>query len=221
MSLTARARLDLLNAAVPLTRLLGRLHSPWTHHSVTGVHYHHAALELERGQVLVCRKGGELTNLVIPGEFTHAAVYYGPLAVPIAGRVVVVPVVVEAVSPRVRVTDLATFLTTKDRVLALSPTFCGAEGMVEAAVAAFANRGVEYDYLFQPNAGGPRRRAFYCAELAWDAYRKALGDFSLPFVLRETLGVPTVTPQDFVDAKRHWRVDWDSATLDGTKLEVA
>lgn len=221
MSLAARFRLAVLNLTMPIVRVVGRLHAPFSHRRVTGVHYHHAASRLIPGQVLVCRKQGELTNLLIPGDYTHAAVYCGPRVMLVDGQKTEVRVVVEAVSPRVRVTDLATFLTAKDRVLALSPTFCGAAGMLKAADAALANLGIEYDYLFEPN-DGPRRRAFYCAELAWDAYRVAFGDMPLPFVLRETLGVPTVTPQDFVDAERHWRVDWDSADIDGMKeLEVA
>jgi|GEM_PF-4712455 len=225
MTTLAHIRLSILNAAIPVTRILGRIHAPWTHHAVTGIHYHHAISRLIPGQPLLTRKNGEFSNLLISGEYTHAAVYVGHRRVVMPGSrdILVLPCVVEAVSPLVRITDLATFFSGKDRVIAMTPLFCADRDMERAAEAALAAVGSPYDYLFQidrlktANIGQVvhKRRAFYCSELVWDVYRDALGASEIPFALRETMGVMTVTPQDIANARAHWRTAWDSRTING------
>ena len=47
-------------------------------------------------------------------------------------------------------------------------------------------------------------KSFYCSELVWWAYNKAMG--VSPFKPREIFGHRTIAPQDFLDAKKKFRV---------------
>jgi hypothetical protein len=199
-----KVRLMLLNALIPMTKAAGKLHAPFTHKKVTGYHYYHLKPQLKPGHVLVARKDGELTNLLIPGEFTHAAMYIGESVVRIDDRDTVVPMVIEAIGDGVVLCDLHTFLMTKDRVGVLQPRFTDEVGMSKAADWAVSKLGMPYDYLFDPG-----HNAFYCAELAYEAYEQSSPN-GIPFTRWETLGIPTVTPQDFVNATEHWHLFWDS-----------
>jgi len=198
----------ILDAVVPLTKKLGALHMPFTHKKVTGRHVFSVVPHLKPGAVFVTRVRGEISNFLISGEFTHAGMCISSgLNSDSCSRFPssFVPVI-EAVGRGVVETDLVSFLTTKDRVLLLYPTFATDDEMKIAADAVYATRGTPYDYYFTPGS-----KAFYCSELCQYGYEKALGS-ELTFVKRETLGVATVLPQDYVNAKEKWRIVWDSDT---------
>ena len=82
-----------------------------------------------------------------------------------------------------------------------------------------AQVGAKYDYNFLPAedyAVGTqvKDRAFYCAKLPWAAYRQACGA-DVPFTTRLTLGVQTVTPQDYANAVAvgKWTTTWLSTSM--------
>lgn len=203
-----KLRMAVLNAVVPVTKKLGSLHMPFTHKKVTGRHVFSVIPHLKPGAVFVTRVDGELSNLLIPGEFTHAgmcaATGVSEEACSLFPRSLVP--VVEAVGRGVVETDLISFMTSKDRVLLLYPTFATDDEMQKAANFAFTAIGTPYDYYFTPGS-----KAFYCSELCQHGYEVALGK-EITFTKRETLGVRTVLPQDYVNAKEKWRVVWDSDT---------
>jgi hypothetical protein len=185
-------RRSLLAAAVPTTKLIGKVHAPWAHKKVGGLHYNAALALLEPGDVLMSRTDGELTNLFIPGFWSHGAVYVGD------------GWVVEAIGEGVVYTDLVTWMTTKDAVRVCRPLFASYAQREAAALWARSFVGRRYDYSF---ASG--NDAFYCFELTYAIYQKAMGDES-PWTLRKTWGVDTVVGDDFDAATDKWGFPFDS-----------
>ena len=187
MSIEQTIRRHLLAAAVPLTKAIGHVHAPWTHKQVTGLHCQEALRILKPGDALHSRIEGELTNLFIPGFWSHGALYAGD------GQVV------EAISQGVVRTDLVTWMTRKDYVRAMRPRFADVSECQAAAGWALSRVGITpYDFAFNP-----RNAALYCFELIWAAYCAACGVES-PWTLREeTMGVATVVGVDF-DRSRKW-----------------
>lgn len=207
-----KMRLWILNRLAPITRYMGRLHAPFSHTRVTGLHYHQLMNRLRPGMVLVSRRRGEVSNLFIPGGFTHAAIYVGKQMIRVGDEVIEAPVIMEAIGIGVIATPLASFMLTKDRIAVLEPAFAGEDVMERAADIAMGYEGTPYDYLFARD-----HRAFYCSELVFVSYREAAGT-AMTFVEREVLGIPTIAPADFYEATNHWRLVWESEKI---KLEVA
>jgi len=135
------------------------------------------------GDVLLTFSEGELTNYFIEGDWKHCAMYVG------AGEVV------EAVGRGVVVSDLDDFCSSKDRICILRADFCTVEETMSAVRHALACKGRAYDFFFDPG-----EETFYCAELIWWAFAQATNGAS-PFLRRKILGVETVYPSDFYDAK--------------------
>ena len=187
MSLLHSLKLSALKILKPLVVFVGGLHAPYTHNKITGREYHRISNALRVGDVLITRKRGEVTNLFIPGFYTHAAMYVGRNDV------------VEAIGKGVVRTDLVSFCMGKDYVAVLRSKFSDEAVNKEAAKEAIKLIGSPYDYDFEP-----ANVAFYCSELCYYAYDKALGEDKSPFELRQSLGVDTVTPQDFFDATEKW-----------------
>jgi uncharacterized protein YycO len=131
----------------------------------------------------VTRTEGELTNLFIPGYWSHCAVYVGG------------GFVMEAIGKGVAKTDLTDFLMGKDHAMILRPLFANDAQMAKAAAWSLTQEGLPYDYEFE---GGSKK--FYCAMLYYAALKVGM-DGQSPFTLRETWGVQTVTPDDFPNAK--------------------
>lgn len=199
-------RMLLLNALRPLTEWVGKQHAPFSHKLITGYHYYNSLHHLKKGVVLLSRKDGELTNFLIPGDFTHTAIYCGMEKFHALGEEFEIPYVVEMIGKGAVKTDLLTFMLTKDRVAIQHPLFATDAQMAAAAdwCVKQADEKVPYDYLFDP-----KNKAFSCSELPQKGYEVTIGQ-ELVFTKRMTLGVLTVAPQDYFDAKDKWRTDWDS-----------
>jgi hypothetical protein len=185
-------RRHLLAASVPITKWVGRVHAPFSHKRVQGLHVVEALKVARPGHVLMSRTLGELTNLFIPGFWSHGAIYAGDAWV------------LEAVGDGVRLTDLVTFMTTKDYVAICAPRFATEEQQGFAAAWARQQLGRPYDYAFSSG-----NKAFYCFELTYAAYQAATGNAS-PWTLRPTLGVDTVVGDDLERAKDKWEFVFDS-----------
>lgn len=192
----------LLKTLVPLTRWFGSQHVPFTRKLITGLHYYDLRPRLKKGMVLLSRVEGEASNLVIPGFYTHAAIYVGG------------PWVVEAVGKGVVKTDLITFLLKKDYVMVRAPNFVSEVTMAAAADWATTQLGMPYDYELQSSM-----KAFYCSELVGAAYTEA-SDGQIPFTMRDTLGEPTITPQDIANAHKLWFTLWESSSAKADESDV-
>lgn len=186
----------LLKLSLPMTKAIGKMHAPLSHRLIHAADYRQAMEVLKPGMPLISRCRAELSNVPIPGFYTHAAIYIGN------------GVVIEAVGQGVKRTDLIDFMMTKDYVCILTPTFANPTQMDLAVSWAISIIGSQYDYLFEISKGV--EKAFYCAELISWSYAMAMKPLPCPFVLRETLGVQTVIPQDFYDAVTKFNVVWES-----------
>lgn len=186
--LLAKLRLALLSISVPLTKKLGKVHFPYTHKLIKGPDYYRLESVIQSGDVLLSRTRGELTNLFIPGFFTHAAIARGD------------EYVIEAIGKGVSRTDLVSFVMTKDYVVLLRPRF--ADDVIKGKAVLWAEEqvGLPYDYEFETS-----NKAYYCSELVATAYNKAM-DGSCPFVSKDVFGEPTIEPQDFVKAKEKFDI---------------
>lgn len=179
---------------IPVTKFLGNLAAPWTVKQVTGKDYEAIKMIVQPGDIFLSRVYGHLSNVFIPGYWKHAAIM-GPV-----GNVY------EAIGKGVLATDLVSFLTSKDEVVLLRPTFCDPKQAAEAADHAGEALGAAYDYEFSLG-----NKAFYCAELVYVAYSKIFPPTQAwGFRPRVRLGVETVTADDFYEAKKWWQPVFDS-----------
>lgn len=171
---------------VPVTRVVGRIHMPFSIKRVTGKDYYHAIRLLEPGMVILTKTYGELTSVLIPGYWNHAAIYAPN------GTQVIDETVVEANYLGVQKKDLVSFLCSKDEFVILRPRFLSDESMQVAADVAVSYVGSSYDYLFDSN-----NKSMYCSELVYKSLEDAYG--RPPFRMTPVLGEPAATPSDFFD----------------------
>jgi hypothetical protein len=183
----------LLNFLKPFLRWCSGKHAPWTHKGVTGKDYYAAQDILEPGDIFVTKIRGELTSLIIPGYWSHAAIYC-PTAPGIVNEYIM-----EAEGPGVIRTDLVTFMMSKDELMVLRtklpPQVCA-----RAAVIATEQLGKPYDFDMVFHLSG--QKAFYCSELVWWAYAQACMEFHMPcpFIPKKELGVLTISPDNIAVA---------------------
>jgi len=188
----ARLRKFLLGVAYPLTGFIGKVHMPYSHKQITSKQYREIKKILLPGMAMCTQTRGEMTNIFIPGFWSHAAIYVGDSKV------------MEAVSKGVVVTDLIDFLLTKDAVIVKDPIFADRDQMIDAVTWALSQEGKGYDFYFDKS-----NDFFYCAEFLWLAYERTIGE--MPFTKIDTMwGLPTVVPEDIVDAHKKWATRYDS-----------
>lgn len=173
---------------------VGQQHLPFTRKLLTGRHYYDLFPRLRAGMILCTQTKGELSNVLIPGHFTHVGIYIGG------------GFVMEATGRGVVKTDLITFLLSKDHVRVRSPKFASRTEMESAAVWARNQEGKPYDWLFTPSP-----KALYCAELGIRSYWRDTSK-ECPFPPRDFLGVPAWSPDDIANADKLWSTEWDSQT---------
>lgn len=166
----------------PINKFLGDLHYAPRYRDLSAKDIWEISKSLKPGDVLISYSSGELTNLLIDGEYKHAAMFTGK------------GFVVEAVGTGVRRVNFYDFARGKDKIAALRSTFCTEDQAIIAAVTADGLVGKPYDYDFEPN-----EKAFYCAEIISYCYDLAKETKS-PFKTREIMGVMTVLPIDFKNA---------------------
>ena len=163
--------------------------------------------QLQPGDVLLCRAEGKLTAALVPGFWSHAAIYLGSRgeleALKVreyshaAARWEEIPenagplgCVIEAVAPRVRICPLETSLQA-DHVVVLRPNVPRAE--IAAAVGeAFGHLGKPYDFEFDFNVSS----RIVCTELVYRCYHRR-GPIQFPLVKR--LGRFTLSGDDTVN----------------------
>jgi len=160
--------------------------------------------QLLPGDVLLCRAEGKLTAALVPGFWSHAAIYLGSRgeleALKVrehshaAARWEEIPenagplgCVIEAVAPRVRISPLETSLNA-DHVVVLRPNV-PREEIAAALGEAFGHLGKPYDFEFDFNVSS----RIVCTELVYRCYHRR-GPIQFPLVKR--LGRFTLSGDD-------------------------
>ena len=162
--------------------------------------------QLQPGDVLLCRAEGKLTAALVPGFWSHAAIYLGSRAELEAIKVREQPhaarrweeipehcgplgCVIEGVAPRVRICPLETSLKA-DHVVVLRPNV-PREQIAAALGEAFGHLGKPYDFEFDFNVSS----RIVCTELVYRCYHRR-GSIEFPLVKR--LGRFTLSGDDVV-----------------------
>ena len=136
----------------PLIKFLGHIGLP--KRKFTGEHYFKYRDKINIGGIFLTKTNYEFSNLMNPCELKHGAIYVGN------ALNTDVKYVLEATGKGVILTDLVTFLTSKDVVVyveykhTLKTSFVGLSNFINVT------KGVQYDYLFSSDG-----KAFYCFEL--------------------------------------------------------
>lgn len=192
----------ILNLLKPFLEWASGQHLPFTHKLVTGKDYYKAWPKLKPGAIFLTKIRGDLTSYIIPGYWSHAAIY-APRT-----NATVDEMVMEAEGPGVLQTDLVSFMTSKDELVILEPLVSDAI-KARAAEIATSQLGMPYDYAFDFHMSG--QKAFYCSELVWWSYAQACLEAKVecPFEPEMELGVPTISP-DNIYASLNFHVVYDS-----------
>jgi hypothetical protein len=190
----------MINVLHPVLQWIGKIHSPWSHKLVTGYDYLKVRDLIKPGDVLLTRTYGELSSLIIPSHWKHAAIYLGT------------EMIGEATQNGVRSDYLSTFMLHKDEVKVLRPLFLSDIECKEAALYALNQIGVPYDFAYEETV-----KAFYCSELVRSAYEHAWelkhAPEPFPFELRIRAGIKTVSPDDFDKATSKFGVVYCSSSF--------
>lgn len=189
-----------LYVLAPFLMWLGRLEWPFSQRLIKEAQVWSALRVLQPGDVLLCSIRGEPTNLVIPGEFTHTAVW-APIST--NGRPVV-----EATGEGCHDTGAFDFFMSHDRVIVLRSKESNAGQRHEAADVSRRFIGLPYDIQLILDESLDSVKAVYCAEVAFSAHKAA--NPKMEFSARKRMGGMTVVPMDFYLAEKHWARVWDS-----------
>ena len=183
----------LLHMLYPLAYMLGRFNTGSSHGNTTRrLAPRYAELQdLVPGDIIVSRTKWRPTNPLIPGYWSHAGMYVGN------------DTVVHALAPHVVETPLQDFMSMVDAMAVVRPWRTGRYIMSQAAAHMRSFVGTPYDFMFEPTT-----KALYCSEAVAQAYWAVTDDWT--FIARKRMGLVTVLPQDFYDARKHFTVVWDS-----------
>jgi hypothetical protein len=124
---------------IPISKLMSHLGKPEPRR--TYLDYERIQKFIKPGDVLLSREDYRLSNLFIPGFWSHAAIYTGYY-------------VLEAVPPEVRKTHLAEFIISADSICILRP-----KAPINFVDFSFLYEGLEYDWIFNDDD------SWYCSEL--------------------------------------------------------
>lgn len=169
-------RNKLLHYSIPLQKLMQKLGKPEPKVKYSQVR---EAMYLSRpGDCILTREDWRLTNIFIPGYWSHAAIFDHEMNV------------VEAIGSGVQAVDPVEMLLKKDDFCILRPLFLDTIEKHEAAKYAHTQVGVPYDYIFSSN------QAWYCSELVYFSYQYA-SPTVIPIKAEEVLGELSITPDHF------------------------
>lgn len=159
---------------------------------------------LQEGDIILSSSSGHLSGffirLVNEGKYTHALLF--------TGEIENKPTIVEAVGEGVLFKTLPLFLADTDSICIIRPLDSTISKEEKKKVTEFALNqvGKEYDHLFEIG-GKDGHKAYYCSELVYEAYRYA--NPKIEFIRREVMGYSTVTPNDFYNAKKFFKVIYE------------
>ena len=186
----------LLNLTGYCSKMISKIYMPGAHKKIYSSDYRAVQPLMKPGMTMLSYTRGELSNMFIPGDWAHAAIVKDSTTV------------IEATTHGVIETDLIDFMMKKDYVILLEPLFADDEERLEVVKVAMLQKGKGYNYKMRYQQSNIM--SFYCSELNYYCYMEACKES--PFTLREILGVQTVIPGDFANAKDKFRMLWLSAT---------
>lgn len=179
-----------------LSYQIGKIHIPFARKLITGEDFRSMMkTSPQDGDILLSRTNGELGNVAIPGVFSHVAIIRGNT-------------VYESTAEGVVRRDIVDFFMNKDVICLLRPNFTSSENVMNMMNYLENQIGKPYNYKFKFSE---EDEMFYCTELAYKTFLRSVPQS--PFTLRERLGVPTVTPDDFYNAKKKFTIIWKSQSL--------
>lgn len=146
---------------------------------------------VQKGDIILSYSSGFLTNLFIPGPYTHVGMFLSDLSI------------VESTPTKgVKVSSLDDFLKNKDKIIVLRSRKNLTDDQLQA-VCEVALSKVDLPYDFEFDFSVSENKAFYCSELIWFSYSSVV-DFD--FTTRKILGEYTISPSDFYYARKKWAV---------------
>jgi len=154
-------QIKLLQFIKPVLRYLGKLYLPYTVKKVTGREYFEIRDIIEPGDIILSSTHGQISNLLNPAEWSHAAIYCG-LQKNSVGYVL------EAVGRGVVKTDIITHILSKDEIAVIKAKQLSKYKRAKIRSEAIdLYEGTDYDFLFLPGA-----KALYCYELCVEILRQ-------------------------------------------------
>lgn len=148
---------------------------------------------VQDGDILIFGKRWEMSNLFIPGRYTHCTIFNGRWA---DGSTVI-----EAVHPCVRKASLEEVMSHYTRVAVLRAMFLSSGKKSMIPVYAATKVGVPYDLFFEKTEA-----RFYCSELVTWAIEKAWGKAGCPWQHKDVFGMLTTVPMDFYNSSKFAKV---------------
>jgi hypothetical protein len=145
------------------------------------------------GDILLTHENWHLSNVSIPGFYSHAAF------------LVAQDRVVEALPQGVVETDLIDFIMKKDFVAVVRPVGVTPEECRAGVRDALTLVGRPYDFMFAYSPDEKSNRAFYCSEIPYFCFRSS--KWAKSFTPRVVLGELTIAPQDYYDATNGPKLD--------------
>lgn len=179
-------RRKILETFRPISLFLSKIGFRFGHGHISYAQVQEVLKHVKPGSIILTRIKGELSNFMIPGFYTHAALVLDS------------NVVIEALYPKVKLTNMYDFMMSKNHIVVVEPQFANEAEMFRASQKGYELLDSDYDLNFEPN-----NKAFYCSEVVWFAYSEVIKD--MPFQPRERMGVLTVTPQDLYNAKTKFK----------------
>lgn len=163
---------------------IGYIYSPFSRKSIHFADVEESLKLLLPGDFIIIRTRGELSTLVIPGFYKHAAIYVG------GGKII------DATKVGVSERYLADLLMETDNFALLRvPNLTEDQRSI---ICSYAHSMIGTPYDFEVNIN--TKSAIFCSELIYYAVNYALQKEY--FDLRERMGVKTLTPQDLRDATK-------------------
>jgi uncharacterized protein YycO len=165
---------------------ISKIHLPWSTLKIKANGYRSILERISNGDILLSYTEGELSNVFIPGQWSHTAMFLDSEWI---------PGVIEATSEGVIHTDIIDFCLSKDKICLLRPTFLSESEKSECLKRGVRQLGKPYDYAMRSDT-----KAFYCSELIWYCINND------KFTMRKRLGQLTVVPDDFYKARTKFEV---------------
>jgi hypothetical protein len=183
----------LMKMISPLLRIFGRLNWRFGRPYRNSLIKEEFLINVKPGMIVLTRKKYELTNLLIPGYWKHAALITGDLQV------------IHATGNGVTLEGLHEFISLTDDFLFLKPSFCNDPEMNMAAAYIKRFIGFPYNFLLVPT-----NDSCYCSQLVCKAYfepgimKKYTKNVSKFFT--DIFGDFPIPPQYFCDSEDFFRV---------------
>ena len=139
---------------------------------------------LEDGDIVMAFKEGAMTNVLVPGYWSHCGIYDKE-----RDRVI------EALHPKVQSNPLELYLGRYTDCAIYRAYSIGSNQQHQVVINARAKIGSPYDFDFES-----KNRAFYCSELCYLAHWRVDNRFAFP--IERIWGVKTILPDDFTETPK-------------------